>query len=63
MANLDAGGRCLRSFHDPTGERVWQVTTARERDGVLYLGTLDNSWLARYTLPQPFVPLPGTGVK
>lgn len=63
VANLDAGGHCLRSFHDPTGERVWQVTTARERDGVLYLGTLHDSGLARFTLPQPFVPLPGTGVR
>ena len=63
VANLDARGACLRSFHDPQGERVWQVTTAREHDGVLYLGTLDNSWLARYTLPQPFVSLPDPGRK
>jgi sugar lactone lactonase YvrE len=63
VANLDDRGRCLRSFHDPTGERVWQITTARERDGVLYLGSLDNSWLARYTLRQPFVPLPGAEAK
>ena len=63
VANLDDGGRCLGSLHDPTGERVWQVTTVRERAGVLYLGTLDNSWLARYTLPQPFVSLPGADVK
>ena len=63
VANLDHRGQCLRSFHDPTGERVWQITTARERDGVLYLGTLDNSWLARFTLRQAFVPLPGIGVK
>ena len=63
VANLDDRGRCLRSFHDPTGERVWQITTAREHDGVLYLGTLDNPWLARFTLRQPFVALPGVGVK
>ncbi len=63
VANLDPRGLCLRSFHDPKGERVWQVTTAREHDGALYLGTLDNSWLARYTLPQPFVALPGPEVK
>jgi sugar lactone lactonase YvrE len=63
VANLNARGQCLKSFHDPTGERVWQVTTARERDGILYLGTLHNAWLARYTLRQPYVPLPGIGVK
>ena len=63
VANLDDRGSCLRSFHDPTGERVWQITTAREHDGVLYLGTLDNSWLARFALRQPFVALPGTFVK
>ena len=63
VAHLDDTGRCIRSFHDPTGDQVWQVTTAREHDGVLYLGTLDNSWLARLTLPEPFVALPGLGVK
>jgi sugar lactone lactonase YvrE len=63
VASFNDRGQCLRSFHDPTGEQVWQITTARERDGVLYLGTLDNSWLARLTLRQPFVPLPGIGVK
>ena len=33
------------------------ITTAREHDGVLYLGTLHDDWLARYALPLPFVPV------
>ena len=40
----------------PRASGVFHVTTAREHDGVLYLGTLDDPWLARYTLKQRFVP-------
>jgi sugar lactone lactonase YvrE len=57
VALLDPKGRPLLSLHDPAGERVFQVTTAREHQGVLYLGTLESDWLARYTLRRPFVPL------
>jgi sugar lactone lactonase YvrE len=57
VANLDAGGGAIRSFHDPGGERLLEVTTARPHDGMLYLGTLERPWLGRYTLPAPFVPL------
>jgi sugar lactone lactonase YvrE len=57
VLRLTADGRPLDSLHDPTGEVVHAVTTAREHDGVLYLGTLHDSWLARYTLREPFVPL------
>jgi sugar lactone lactonase YvrE len=57
VALLDAGGRPLSSLQDPAGERVFHVTTAREHQGVLYLGTLDHDWLARFTLRRPFVPL------
>jgi sugar lactone lactonase YvrE len=44
-------GRILRSFHDPGGRRVHQITTARESSGQLYLGTLEQSWIGRLALP------------
>jgi sugar lactone lactonase YvrE len=55
VALLAPNGQPLLSLHDPTGERVHAVTTAREHEGHLYLGTLHDSWLARYDLRQPFV--------
>jgi hypothetical protein len=39
------------------GERAFEVTTAREHDGILYLGNLHQDWLARYTLRRSFLPL------
>ena len=47
VLELGADGRILRSLHDAGGRRVSQVTTAREHDGWLYLGTLEGRWLAR----------------
>ena len=61
VAQLAGNGRPIRSLHDPTGERVFQVTSAREHDGILYLGTLDNPWLARYALKQRYVPVQAKG--
>jgi len=55
VALLAPNGRPLLTLHDPAGERVYSVTTAREQDGILYLGTLHDSWLARYELRRPFV--------
>jgi sugar lactone lactonase YvrE len=57
VVNLNGSGRPLRSFHDPGGSLLTEVTTARPHQGVLYLGTLERPWLGRYTLPQPFVPV------
>jgi ribose transport system permease protein len=48
---VDEDGRVLRSLHDPGGRRVPQITTAREHDGFLYLGTLDGSWVGKLALP------------
>jgi hypothetical protein len=36
---------------------VDQITSVREQDGVLFMGTLQNRWLARYTPRTRFVPL------
>jgi sugar lactone lactonase YvrE len=50
---LDEHGRVLRTLHEPEGRRLRFVTSARERQGALYLGTLEDPWLGRYTLPAP----------
>ena len=51
VLEVDEEGRILRSLHDPGGRRVPQITTAREHDGFLYLGTLDRSWVGKLPLP------------
>jgi sugar lactone lactonase YvrE len=43
---MDEEGRMVRSLQDPGGSHVRQVTTAREFGGTLYLGTLEDDWIA-----------------
>ena len=47
---VDEAGRIRRSLHDPTGERVEQITSAEEVDSFLYLGTLEREWIGRLAL-------------
>jgi len=47
---LDEDGRVVRSLHDPTGERVREVTSAEEAGGHLYLGNLTLDRIARLAL-------------
>ena len=51
VLEIDETGRILRSLQDPGGRRVRHVTTAREHDGTLYLGSLDQAWIGRLPLP------------
>ena len=57
VVRFDERGQAVESLHDPTGERVFEVTTAREHEGILYLGNLHQDWLARYTLRRSFLPM------
>lgn len=50
VVELDAGGKILRSLHDPRGEQVSHVTNAVEHGNRLYLGTLHGDAIARYPL-------------
>ncbi len=50
VLGVDEAGQVRRSLHDPTGERVSQVTSAQEEDGYLYLGNLDLDYMARVAL-------------
>ncbi len=51
VLEVDEQGRIVRSLHDPGGRRLTQITTAREHEGRLYLGTLEKAWIGRLTLP------------
>ena len=51
VLEVDEEGRILRSLHDPDGRQVSQVTTAREHEGSLYLGTLEQAWIGKLALP------------
>lgn len=42
VAELDEQGEILRTLHDPGGQRLFAVTSVKEYDGVLYLGSLYN---------------------
>jgi sugar lactone lactonase YvrE len=53
VLEIDETGRILRSLQDPGGQRVRHVTTAREHDGKLYLGSLDQAWIGRLALQSP----------
>jgi sugar lactone lactonase YvrE len=48
---LDEEGRITRSLHDPTGQLLREITSAREYRGHLYLGSLHNDRIGRYALP------------
>ncbi len=48
---LDEQGRITRSLHDPTGSHLGAITSAREYNGYLYLGSLHNDRIGKYQLP------------
>ncbi len=47
---LDEQGRVIRSLHDPSGEHLKEITSAREHDGYLYLGSLHNDRIGKFDL-------------
>ena len=47
---LNENGEILESLHDPTGENLKEITSAREQNGYLYLGSLHNDRIGRYRL-------------
>jgi sugar lactone lactonase YvrE len=47
---LDENGRIVRSLQDPTGNHLSEITSAREYDGYLYLGSLHADRIGRYKL-------------
>ncbi|MEX2113840.1 MAG: SMP-30/gluconolactonase/LRE family protein, partial [Pirellulales bacterium] len=51
VVKLDADGKMVDSLQDPTGQRLFAITSAVERDGHLYLGSLLNDRIGKVKLP------------
>ena len=51
VVGLDAQGAVVQTLADPSGERVWGVTSVEQRGGLLYLGNLRDPHLARVSAP------------
>ena len=48
---LDVQGKIIQSLHDPTGNHLKEITSAREYGGSLYLGSLHNDRIGKFKLP------------
>jgi sugar lactone lactonase YvrE len=51
VVKLSPDGEILESLQDPSGKHLREVTSAVERDGYLYLGSLHNDRIGKYKLP------------
>ncbi len=47
---LNEQGKVIKSLHDPDGKHLKEITSAREHDGYLYLGSLHNDRIGKYKL-------------
>lgn len=52
VAELQDGGVCVRSFHDPNGEVAAYVSEAHEHQGALYIGSFRSPYIAKLDLNQ-----------
>lgn len=52
VAELQDGGLCVRSFHDPNGEVAAYVSEAHEHQGALYIGSFRSPYIAKLDLSQ-----------
>lgn len=48
---LDEQGKIMQSLHEVSGKHLREITSAREYDGYLYLGSLTNDRIGKYKLP------------
>lgn len=48
---LDEQGQIIQSLQEPTGKHLKEITSAREHNGYLYLGSLHNDRIGKYRLP------------
>lgn len=51
VVQLDENGKMINSLQEPKGQHLREVTSAFERDGYLYLGSLHNDRIGKYKLP------------
>jgi sugar lactone lactonase YvrE len=50
VLSLDENGKITQSLHEPTGQHLKEITSAREYGGYLYLGSLHNDRIGKYKL-------------
>ena len=50
VIELDDEGQYLQSLQDPGGEVLTEITSVKERQGTLYMGTLEHNWIGRLEL-------------
>jgi sugar lactone lactonase YvrE len=50
VISLNEQGKITQSLHDPTGEHLREITSAKEHKGYLYLGSLHNDRIGKYKL-------------
>ena len=51
VVQLDEAGQVVDTLQDPGGQPLYAVTSAFERDGWLYLGSLLNDRIGKVKLP------------
>jgi len=51
VLSLNEQGEITQSLHDPTGKYLREITSVREYEGYLYLGSLHNDCIGKYKLP------------
>jgi sugar lactone lactonase YvrE len=52
VIKLNEQGQIVDSFQDPTGKRLFAITSVVEHEGALYLGSLVNDRIGKYKLPE-----------
>ena len=60
---LDAGGKIIRSLHDPAGTLYTSVSELQEEKGVLYIGSFNRPYIGKLNLADlpPVNQMPGDG--
>ncbi|MEM9056487.1 MAG: SMP-30/gluconolactonase/LRE family protein [Pseudomonadota bacterium] len=56
VVRLNAAGAIVGSYHDSSGEHVWEVTSVEEHGGYLHLGSLTTDRIARLPVPAVLHP-------
>lgn len=52
VLRLDEEGNIIESLQDPSGSPLYEITSAQEHGGYLYLGSLHNDRIGRYRLAE-----------
>lgn len=52
VVELQDGGTCVRSFHDPHGTVAGYISEAHEHNGHLYLGSFRSPYLCKLDLSK-----------